>query len=167
MDRQNALKYNLEPPSLAPAPADLLPLVDCGSHFLAYLDGVEGPVAVSSMFSPRGSNVMVMQGDRKTSAPICVKLGSRAAQSRWATQTKSPAALSVDPYFDCQEDPSLNLEAATRWFPLMRSREKLVQGTCAHKVRSHLAAARRVQGFEVARARAAARRCTSGFSRIA
>ncbi len=101
------------PEALASVYCDVLSLVDCGHHYLAYLDGVEGPVAVSSMFSPRGSSVMVMQGaatlephrghgtytalmaarladaramgkdaavlqgDRKTSAPICVKLGFR------------------------------------------------------------------------------------------
>ena len=99
------------PEGLAGVYCDVLRHGDCGNHFLAYLDGVEGPVAVSSMFSPRGSSVMVMQGaatleahrgrgtytalmvarlnearamgkdaavlqaDRKTSAPICVKLG--------------------------------------------------------------------------------------------
>jgi GNAT superfamily N-acetyltransferase len=101
------------PEALASVYCEVLPLADCGNHYLAYLDGVEGPVSVSSMFSPADSTVMVMQGaatlsehrgrgiytammaarladaramgkeaavlqgDRKTSAPICVKLGFR------------------------------------------------------------------------------------------
>jgi hypothetical protein len=101
------------PEALASAYCEVLPFTDCGNHYLAHLDGVEGPVAVSSMFSPRGSSVIVLQGaatleahrgrgtykalmaarladaramgkqaavlqgDRKTSAPICVKLGFR------------------------------------------------------------------------------------------
>ncbi len=99
------------PEQLAALYCDLFPLVDCGRHYLAFLDGVEGPVSVSSMFSPRGSPVAVMQGaatlgeyrglgiytsmmaarladaramgkdaavlqgDRKTSAPIAAGLG--------------------------------------------------------------------------------------------
>ena len=114
-DRADVVRLYAEaypmPDALASVYCEVVPLVDCGNHFLAYLDGVEGPVAVSSMFSPRGSSVMVMQGaatleahrgrgtytalmaarlaaaramgkdaavlqgDRKTSAPICVKLG--------------------------------------------------------------------------------------------
>lgn len=82
-----------------------------GWHYLAFIEGVDGPVSVSSMFSLHGSNIIVMQGaatlgehrghgiysammakrladaramgmeaavlqgDRKTSAPICIKLG--------------------------------------------------------------------------------------------
>jgi len=90
---------------------DLLWLLETGNHYLAFLDGVEEPVSVSSMFSPPNSSIAVMQGaatlteyrgrgvytamvakrladardmgkdtavlqaDRKTSAPVCVKLG--------------------------------------------------------------------------------------------
>ena len=99
------------PEQLAAVYCDVLPLVESGSHYLAFLDGVEGPVSVSSMFSPPDSTIAVMQGaatlnehrghgiytammakrladarymgkdtavlqgDRKTSAPICAKLG--------------------------------------------------------------------------------------------
>jgi GNAT superfamily N-acetyltransferase len=99
------------PETLADVYCDVLPLVEGGNHYLAYLDGVQGPVSVSSMFMHRGSSVAIMQGaatlsehrghgiytammaarladaralgkdtavlqgDRKTSAPICVKLG--------------------------------------------------------------------------------------------
>jgi len=90
---------------------DLLPLVAGGRHYLAFLDGVERPVSVASMFPYPNSTVAVMQGaatltdyrgkgtytalmakrladaramgmeaailqaDRKTSAPICARLG--------------------------------------------------------------------------------------------
>lgn len=73
-------------PSIHPASgAGRAEIVACPSsfHHLSFLDGVEGPVSVSSMFSPADSSVMamqdaaVLQGDRKTSAPICVKLGFR------------------------------------------------------------------------------------------
>ena len=50
------------PEDLSEVFCDLFPLVDCGGHYLAFRDGVEGPVSVSSMFSPRGSSVAVMQG---------------------------------------------------------------------------------------------------------
>ncbi len=99
------------PEPLSAVFCDLFPLLECGGHYLAFLDGVETPVSVASMFSPRGSTVAVMQGaatlsehrghgiytsmmaarvaaaramgkdsavmqgDRKTSAPIAVKLG--------------------------------------------------------------------------------------------
>jgi GNAT superfamily N-acetyltransferase len=100
------------PERLAEIYTELLPMAGSGGyHYLAYVDGVEGPVSVSSMFSPRGSSIVtmqgaatleehrghgiytammaarvaearamgkeaaVLQGDRKTSAPICVKLG--------------------------------------------------------------------------------------------
>jgi len=95
----------------AAAYCDVLWLVESGSHYLAFLDGVGEPVSVSSMFSPPNSTIAVMQGaatlnehrghgiytammakrladaratgketavlqgDRKTSAPICIKLG--------------------------------------------------------------------------------------------
>ena len=99
------------PEQLSAVFCDLFPLIECGSHYLAFLDGVEGPVSVSSMFSRKGSSIAilqgaatlsehrgrgiytsmvaarvaaaramgkdtaVMQGDRKTSAPIAAKIG--------------------------------------------------------------------------------------------
>jgi len=99
------------PEQMAAVWCDLLPLVESGSHYIAFLDGVDGPVSVSSMFFPPDSTIAVMQGaatldehrghgvykammakrladargmgkdtavlqgDRKTSAPICAKLG--------------------------------------------------------------------------------------------
>ena len=91
---------------------DLIPSAGLGSsHYLAFLEGVESPVSVSSMLVPSGRSTVVMQGaatlsgyrrhgiytammaarladahamgkhaavvqaDRKTSAPICAKLG--------------------------------------------------------------------------------------------
>ena len=100
------------PERLAAIYHDVLPLAGSGgSHYLAFIDGVKPPVAVSSMFSPQGSRVAVLQGaatlaeyrghgiytamvaarvadaramgqkaavlqgDRKTSAPICVEIG--------------------------------------------------------------------------------------------
>jgi GNAT superfamily N-acetyltransferase len=100
------------PERLAAIYYDVLPLAGSGgAHYLAFIDGVKAPVAVSSMFSHKGSRVAVLQGaatldeyrghglytamvaarvadaramgqeaavlqgDRKTSAPICVKLG--------------------------------------------------------------------------------------------
>jgi len=50
------------PEQLAAVFCDLVLLVECGAHYLAFLDGFEGPVSVSSMFSPSGSTVAVMQG---------------------------------------------------------------------------------------------------------
>ena len=37
--------------------------------YRAFLEGVEAPVSVSSMYSLRGSSIVVLQGDRQTSAP--------------------------------------------------------------------------------------------------
>lgn len=115
MDRDDVVRlytvgYPL-PEQLAAIYCDLLLLIDSGIHYLAFLDGVEAPVSVSSMFSPPNSTIAVMQGaatlnkyrghgiytammakrladahvagkdtavlqaDRKTSAPICTKLG--------------------------------------------------------------------------------------------
>ncbi len=50
------------PEQLSAVFCDLFTKLDCGSHYLAFLDGVEGPVSVSSMFSPRGSTIAVLQG---------------------------------------------------------------------------------------------------------
>ncbi len=50
------------PESLSTVFCDLFAFVECGAHYLAFLDGVEDPVSVCSMFSPRGSSVAVMQG---------------------------------------------------------------------------------------------------------
>ncbi len=120
-DRQDVIRLYTTaypmPEQLSAVYCDLLSLVDCGGHYLAFLDGIEGPVSVSSMFSPRGSSVAVMQGaatlseyrgcgiytsmvaarladahamgkdaavlqgDRKTSAPIAAKLGFEEACS--------------------------------------------------------------------------------------
>lgn len=100
------------PKRLAEIWLDLIPSGGLGStNYLAFLEGVESPVSVSSMFVPGGSSLVVMQGaatlgeyrghgiytamlaarladahvmgkhaavlqaDRKTSAPICAKLG--------------------------------------------------------------------------------------------
>ena len=99
------------PEKLSDIYCDLLWRIESGNHYLAFLDGVKEPVAVSSMFAPPNSTIAVMQGaatlneyrghgiytammakrladaramgkdtavlqgDRKTSAPICVKLG--------------------------------------------------------------------------------------------
>ena len=99
------------PEKLAAGYCDVLWLVESGNHYLAFLDGVEEPVSISSMFSPPNSTIAVMQGaatlnehrghgiytammakrladaratgketavlqgDRKTSAPICMKFG--------------------------------------------------------------------------------------------
>ena len=99
------------PEKLSDIYCDLLWCIESGNHYLAFLDGVKEPVAVSSMFAPPNSTIAVMQGaatlneyrghgiytammakrladaramgkdtavlqgDRKTSAPICVKLG--------------------------------------------------------------------------------------------
>ncbi len=114
-DRENLIRlytvgYPL-PEKLAAIYCDLLWLIENGNHYLAFLDGVEKPVSVSSMFAPPNSTIAVMQGaatlnehrgngiytammakrladaramgkdtavlqgDRKTSAPICMKIG--------------------------------------------------------------------------------------------
>ena len=114
-DRENLIRlYTVAypiPEKLAAIYCDLLWRIESANHYLAFLDGVEQPVSVSSMFSPPNSTIAVMQGaatltehrgqgiytammakrladaramgkdtavlqgDRKTSAPICVKLG--------------------------------------------------------------------------------------------
>ena len=99
------------PEKLSAVYCDLLWRIESGNHYLAFLDGVEEPVAISSMFLPPNSTIAVMQGaatlnqhrghgiytammakrladaramgkdtavlqaDRRTSAPVCVKLG--------------------------------------------------------------------------------------------
>lgn len=50
------------PEQLSAVFCDLFPLTECGTLYLAFLEGVEDPVAVCSMFSPRDSTVAVMQG---------------------------------------------------------------------------------------------------------
>jgi hypothetical protein len=50
------------PESLSDLFCELFERVDGGGHYLAFLDGVEGPVSVASMLLPRGSSVAVMQG---------------------------------------------------------------------------------------------------------
>jgi GNAT superfamily N-acetyltransferase len=49
------------PEALSDVYCDVLRLVD-GHHYLAYLDGVDAAVSVSSMFSVAGSSIAVMQG---------------------------------------------------------------------------------------------------------
>ena len=99
------------PEQIAAIYYDVLLAGSGGAHYLAFVEGVKEPVSVSSMFSPKNSRVVVlqgaatlsdyrghgiytamvaarvadaraldieaavMQGDRKTSAPICVNLG--------------------------------------------------------------------------------------------
>src|SRR5262249_30000744 len=50
------------PEELAAVITDVLPLAAGGRHYLAFLDGVEGPVSVASMFPFPKSTVAVMQG---------------------------------------------------------------------------------------------------------
>jgi predicted GNAT family acetyltransferase len=50
------------PEEMAVAITDVLPLAAGGRHYLAFLAGVEGPVAVASMFPFPNSTVAVMQG---------------------------------------------------------------------------------------------------------
>ena len=50
------------PDEMAAVWADVVPRVAGGRHYLAFLDGVEGPVAVASMFPFPHSAVAVMQG---------------------------------------------------------------------------------------------------------
>jgi GNAT superfamily N-acetyltransferase len=50
------------PEELAVVFTDVLPLAAGGRHYLAFLDGVEGPVSVASMFPFPNSTVAVMQG---------------------------------------------------------------------------------------------------------
>ena len=50
------------PEEMAVVTADLVPLVAGGRHYLAFLDGVAGPVSVASMFPFPKSTVAVMQG---------------------------------------------------------------------------------------------------------
>jgi len=59
--RVYATAYPL-PEALAAVVTDVLPLAAGGRHYLAFLDGVEGPVAVASMFPFPKSTVAVMQG---------------------------------------------------------------------------------------------------------
>jgi predicted GNAT family acetyltransferase len=59
--RVYATAYPL-PEELAAVCTDVLPLAAGGRHYLAFLDGVEGPVAVASMFPFPKSTVAVMQG---------------------------------------------------------------------------------------------------------
>jgi GNAT superfamily N-acetyltransferase len=50
------------PEELAAVWTDVLPLAAGGRHYMAFLDGVEGPVSVASMFPFPKSTVAVMQG---------------------------------------------------------------------------------------------------------
>ena len=50
------------PAALAAVWTDVLPRAAGGRHYLAFLDGIEGPVAVASMFPFPTSTVAVMQG---------------------------------------------------------------------------------------------------------
>ena len=59
--RVYATAYPL-PEELAAVWTDVLPLAAGGRHYLAFLEGVEGPVAVASMFPFPTSTVAVMQG---------------------------------------------------------------------------------------------------------
>ena len=59
--RVYATAYAL-PEAMAAVWTDVLPLAAGGRHYLAFLDGVEGPVAVASMFPFPKSTVAVMQG---------------------------------------------------------------------------------------------------------
>src|SRR5262249_16284087 len=59
--RVYATAYPL-PEELAAVLTDVLPLAAGGRHYLAFLDDVEGPVAVASMFPFPKSTVAVMQG---------------------------------------------------------------------------------------------------------
>jgi hypothetical protein len=59
--RVYATAYPL-PEELAAVWTDVLPLAAGGSHYLAFLAGVAGPVAVASMFPFPKSTVAVMQG---------------------------------------------------------------------------------------------------------
>jgi GNAT superfamily N-acetyltransferase len=59
--RVYATAYPL-PEALAAVITDVVPLAAGGRHYLAFLDGVEGPVAVASMFPFPTSTIAVMQG---------------------------------------------------------------------------------------------------------
>jgi len=59
--RVYATAYPL-PEEMAAVWTDVLPLATGGRHYLAFLDGVEGPVAVASLFPFPNSTVAVMQG---------------------------------------------------------------------------------------------------------
>ncbi len=59
--RVYATAYPL-PEELAAVWTDVLPLAAGGRHYMAFLDGVEGPVSVASMFPFPNSTVAVMQG---------------------------------------------------------------------------------------------------------
>ena len=59
--RVYATAYPL-PEEMAAVWADVVPRAAGGRHYLAFLDGVEGPVAVASMFPFPKSTVAVMQG---------------------------------------------------------------------------------------------------------
>lgn len=50
------------PEEMAVVFTDVVPLAAGGRHYLAFLDGVEGPVSVASMFPFPNSTVAVMQG---------------------------------------------------------------------------------------------------------
>ena len=50
------------PDEMAVVITDLVPLATGGRHYLAFLEGVEGPVSVASMFPFPKSTVAVMQG---------------------------------------------------------------------------------------------------------
>src|SRR5882672_5918282 len=59
--RLYATAYPL-PEEMAAVITDILPTAAGGRHYLAFLDGIERPVSVASMFPFRKSTVAVMQG---------------------------------------------------------------------------------------------------------
>jgi hypothetical protein len=59
--RLYATAYPL-PEEMAAVITDVLPLAASGRHYLAFLDGVERPVSVASMFPFPNSTIAVMQG---------------------------------------------------------------------------------------------------------
>jgi predicted GNAT family acetyltransferase len=71
-DRADVIQLYTEgfpwPEQMAADYADIVPLADAGCHYLAFLDGVERPVSISSMFCPNGSTIAVMQGAATLSA---------------------------------------------------------------------------------------------------
>jgi GNAT superfamily N-acetyltransferase len=89
--RLYATAYPL-PEALAAVITDVLPLAAGGRHYLAFLDGVEEPVAVASMFPFPKSTVAVMQG----AATLSAYRGKGVYTALMATRLADARALGME-----------------------------------------------------------------------